>query len=68
MEIFLTVLSFVLLACSFVMAFVIYQLMKAVYIFLEPVLEKRGTTTLLFRISPKIVSVMFVLCFLAMVI
>lgn len=68
MDIFLMILSAILLICSVVMAFVVYQLMKAIYIFLQPVFEKRGTSTLLFRLSPKIVSVMFVLCFLAMVI
>lgn len=68
MDVFLFILSSVLLLCSFVMAFVVYQLLKAVYLFLKPVLEKRGETTFLFRLSPKVVSVLLVLCFLAMVI
>lgn len=68
MEILLSVLSIVLLICSVVMAFVLYQLMRGVYVFLKPALEKRGTTPLLFKLNPKVVGVMFVLCFLAMVI
>lgn len=68
MEILLSVLSIVLLVCSVVMAFVLYQLMKGVYVFLLPVLDKRGSTPLLFKLNPKIVGVLLVLCFLAMVI
>lgn len=67
MEMVLLGLNVLLILFSVVFAFVLYQLMKGVYVFLRAELQDTEYEYFLFRLSPRVVSVLFVICFLALV-
>lgn len=67
MEILLVILNVALILFSLVFAFVVYQLIKSVYAYLKLFNDKLEKPSLLFRLSPRVVSVLFVICFMAMV-
>lgn len=67
MDILIIVLSVISILATIVLSFVIYQLIKGTYLFLQPVLIEMNKETLLFKISPKIASFLFVICFIALV-
>lgn len=67
MEIFLIVLQIVLILSSVAFAFVIYEILKAEYERLKRINAKEEKPFLLFRLSPRAVSILFLACFLALV-
>lgn len=66
MELFV-VLTGLKLVLSIILAWVIYQYFKAAYPLLFSTLELTDRKPFLFKLDPKVVSILLVICFLAMI-
>lgn len=67
MDTLLLALTVVSLVSVVAFGFVVYQVLKAVYVYLDIMFDGDSSRPLLFKLPPRVVSVLLVLCFVALV-
>lgn len=67
MDALVLALNVVALLCGVALAFVAYHLMRALFAYLDLMLDDQAQGFLLFRLPEKVLSALFAACFLALV-